>query len=67
MASQFIETAIKGSSWRVRYVAINDNPKVSTEILQELIHDDSKAYADFNKTIPFEKYKFPIGYVFDKR
>lgn len=39
LASQFIETATKDSSWRVRYVAINDNPEVPTEILEELIHD----------------------------
>ncbi len=34
--------------------------------IEFIVHDDGKAYADFNKTIPFEKYKFPIGYVFDK-
>ena len=39
LASQFIETAVKDSSWRVRYVAINNNPEVPTEILEELIHD----------------------------
>lgn len=35
--------------------------------IEFIVHDDGKAYADFNKTIPFGKYKFPIGYVFDKR
>lgn len=35
--------------------------------IEFIVHDDGKAYADFNKTVPFEKYKFPIGYVFDKR
>ena len=39
LASQFIETAIKDSNWRVRYLAINDNPEVPTEILEELVHD----------------------------
>lgn len=35
--------------------------------IEFIVHDNGKAYADFNKTIPFEKYKFPVGYVFDKR
>lgn len=35
--------------------------------IEFIVHDDGKAYADFNKTIPFENYNFPIGYVFDKK
>lgn len=35
--------------------------------IEFIIHDDGKAYADFKKTIPFEKYDFPVGYVFDKK
>lgn len=35
--------------------------------IEFIVHDDGKLYADFNKTIPFEKYKFPVGYIFDKK
>ena len=35
--------------------------------IEFVIHDDGDAYADFNKTILFDDYKFPVGYVFDKR
>lgn len=35
--------------------------------IEFIVHDDGKAYADFNKTIPFEEYNFPVGYVFDKK
>lgn len=35
--------------------------------IEFVIHDDGEAYADFNKTILFDDYKFPVGYVFDKR
>lgn len=43
-----------------------DTYKVSPGI-EFIVHDDGKLYADFDKTIPFEKYKFPVGYIFDKR
>lgn len=35
--------------------------------IEFIVHDDGKPYADFNKSIPFEEYNFPIGYVFDKK
>ena len=35
--------------------------------IEFVVHDDGKAYADFNKSVPFEKYKFPVGYIFDKK
>ena len=35
--------------------------------IEFIVHDDGKAYADFNKTVPFDEYSFPIGYVFDKK
>jgi sulfatase maturation enzyme AslB (radical SAM superfamily) len=35
--------------------------------IEFIIHDDGKAYADFGRAIPFEKYPFPVGYVFDKK
>ena len=35
--------------------------------IEFVIHDDGEAYADFNKTIFFDDYKFPVGYVFDKK
>lgn len=43
-----------------------DTSKISPGI-EFIVHDDGRAYADFNKTIPLEKYRFPIGYIFDKR
>ena len=43
-----------------------DTYKVSPGI-EFIVHDDGKAYVDFNKKIPFENYDFPIGYVFDKK
>lgn len=35
--------------------------------IEFVIHDDGKPYADFNKTIPFAEYNFPVGYIFDKK
>lgn len=35
--------------------------------IEFIVHDDGKAYANFNKTITFEDYNFPVGYVFDKK
>lgn len=34
--------------------------------IEFVIHDDGEAYADFNKTVLFDDYKFPVGYIFDK-
>ena len=44
---------------------VADTTKVSPGI-EFVVNDDGKAYADFNKKVPFGDYKFPVGYVFDK-
>lgn len=43
-----------------------DTYKVSPGI-EFIVHDDGKAYADFNKSVLFEEYDFPVGYIFDKK
>ena len=35
--------------------------------IEFVIHDDGEAYADFNKTVLFDNYQFPVGYIFDKK
>lgn len=35
--------------------------------IEFIVHDDGRAYADFNKRVPFEEYDFPVGYIFDKK
>ena len=35
--------------------------------IEFVIHDDGEAYADFNKSVLFDNYQFPVGYIFDKK
>lgn len=38
-----------------------------TNRIEFIAHNDGKAYANFDKTVPFEEYNFPVCYVFDKK
>ena len=43
------------------------NTYESSPGIEFVIHDDGEAYADFNKSVLFDNYKFPVGYIFDKK